>query len=96
MLGISIETAALNVNGTTTDVDAILTIIDIVDISIDNVDSQLGVDGRFEPSTLASAANGYVEWEIEFVISGTATATERGAPIALDSYALRGFRCRWE
>ncbi|WP_394749841.1 T9SS type B sorting domain-containing protein [Spongiimicrobium salis] len=79
---------ALNVNGGTINADAVLSIIEVNNITIDNVDTALGVDNRFEPSTTTTAAGGYVEWEILFVESGTASATENGAPILIDSYTL--------
>lgn len=79
---------ALNVNGTSTDVDAVLTIVLTSNITIDNVDSALGVDNRFEPSTTTTAAGGFVEWELLFVESGTASASSDGTPILLDSYTL--------
>ncbi|AXT19420.1 DUF11 domain-containing protein [Flavobacteriaceae bacterium AU392] len=78
----------INVNGTGSNADALLTIIDINNITVNNVDSTLGVENRFEPSTTTTAAGGFVEWELIFVQSGTATAISDGTSIPLDSFTL--------
>ena len=79
---------ALNVNGSPINADAVVTIITLNNINVNSVDTALGVDNRFEPETTTTAAGGFVEWEILFIESGTATATSDGAPILIDSYTL--------
>ncbi|TBN13961.1 Ig-like domain-containing protein, partial [Hyunsoonleella pacifica] len=78
----------VNVNGSASNADAVVTIIELNNITVNNVDTTLGVDNRFEPSTTTTAAGGYVEWEIQFVEDGTANASTNGVPILVDSYTL--------
>ncbi|MBV7270391.1 Ig-like domain-containing protein, partial [Winogradskyella luteola] len=80
--------AVINVNGTAANADVLLTIVELNNINLVSVDTALGDDNRFEPSTLTTAANGYVEWEMIFVESGTASAISDGVPILLESYTL--------
>ncbi|QLG46322.1 T9SS type B sorting domain-containing protein [Costertonia aggregata] len=70
-------------------VDAIVTIVDISDSSVEGVDTVLGVDDRFEPLTNTSAPDGYVEWEVQFVLDGSVTnATDTGITAYLESFTM--------
>ena len=82
------QNVVTNVDGTGIDVDAVLTILDLNNITVSSVDSNVGLDDRFEPQTQTTSAGGYVEWEFRFVRSGTANATSNGVPILIDSYTL--------
>ncbi len=79
----------VNVNGTTSNADAVVTIVELNNIIVNSVDTVLGVDNRFEPTTTTTAAGGYAEWEIVFVEDGTANASTNGTPIEVDSYTLQ-------
>ncbi|MDO5970964.1 Ig-like domain-containing protein, partial [Flavivirga aquimarina] len=79
----------VNVNGTTSNADAVITIIELNNITVNSVDTVLGVDNRFEPTTTTTADGGYAEWEIVFVEDGTANAVTNGTPIEVDSYTLQ-------
>ncbi|NAS29680.1 T9SS type B sorting domain-containing protein [Flavobacteriaceae bacterium R38] len=79
----------VNVNGSGVNADAVLTIISISNSSVNSIDTTLGVDNRFEPTTTTTAANGFIEWELVFVVDGTADAVSNGIPIPLDSYTLQ-------
>ncbi len=69
--------------------DAVLTIEDLVDMNIINVDTEIGLDSRFEPTTNTTAAGGYVQWRLEFLLDGTVTdATDEGVPARVDSFSL--------
>ena len=82
------QNVVTDVDGTGIDVDAVLTILDLNNITVSSVDSNVGLDDRFEPQTQTTSAGGYVEWEFRFVRSGTANATSNGVPILIDSYTL--------
>ncbi|SFD43507.1 Ig-like domain-containing protein, partial [Algibacter pectinivorans] len=75
-------------------IDAIVTIVDKVNVDEPNadsftVDSTLGVDDRFEPTVNTGAGDGYVEWQIEFVLDGTVTdANDVGVRARLESFAV--------
>lgn len=81
------QDVALSSDGFT--LDAILTIKDRVNSNVITVDSALGSDSRFEPTTRTTAAGGYIEWQLEFVLDGTVTnATDVGALARVDSFSL--------
>jgi len=80
---------ALNVNGTAQDVDAVVTIIEINNATLNTpIDTAIGLDGRFEPTITTTVAGGFVEWELLFVIADSASASDNGVPILIDSYTL--------
>ncbi|KAA1243815.1 SdrD B-like domain-containing protein, partial [Aquimarina sp. RZ0] len=69
--------------------DAVLTINNIVDASVISVDTVLGVDDRFEPTTNTTAPDGFVEWQIEFVYDGTViNAADAGVRGILDTFSM--------
>lgn len=81
------QDVALSTDGFT--LDAILIIKDIVNSSVISVDTALGSDSRLEPTTRTTAAGGYVEWELLFVLDGTVTtATDAGVLARVDSFSL--------
>ncbi len=82
------ENVVINVNGTSNNADAVVKINELNNMTIVDVDRELGDDNRFEPLTDVTVDGGYVEWEIVFVESGTANASTDGVPIPLDSYVL--------
>ncbi|PRP67260.1 hypothetical protein [Nonlabens agnitus] len=75
-------------------VDAIVTIIDKVNVeepTADSfiVDSVIGLDNRFEPTINTGPGIGYVEWQVEFVIDGTVVdANDVGTLARLDSFTV--------
>ena len=75
-------------------IDAIVTIVDKVNMDEPNadsftIDSTLGVDDRFEPTVNTGAGDGYVEWQVEFVLDGTVIdANDVGVRARLDSFAV--------
>ncbi|WP_179344061.1 DUF7507 domain-containing protein, partial [Winogradskyella ursingii] len=70
-------------------VDAIFTIVDIVDASVEDVDAINGLEARFEPTNIITAIGGYVEWQLEFVLDGTVTnASDVGVKARLDSFTM--------
>lgn len=69
--------------------DVILTIEDVVNCNIINVDTVIGSDSRFEPTLNTTAAGGYVDWKLEFVLDGTVTdANDEGVLARVDSFSL--------
>jgi len=69
--------------------DAVLTILSIRGAQIVSVDSQLGVDSRFEPLIRIGRTGGWVDWGLEFVLAGTVnTATDIGSQAQVDSFTL--------
>ncbi|MFS4482056.1 Ig-like domain-containing protein, partial [Hyunsoonleella sp. 2307UL5-6] len=75
-------------------IDAIVTIVDKVNLDEPfagsfTVDSTLGADDRFEPTVNTGPGDGYVEWQIEFVLDGTVTdANDVGVRARLDTFEL--------
>ncbi|KAA5824018.1 hypothetical protein FPF71_10360, partial [Algibacter amylolyticus] len=75
-------------------IDAIVTIVNKVNTqeataNSFTVDSALGEDDRFEPTVNTGAGDGYVEWQIEFVLDGSVTdANDQGIRARLDNFSL--------
>ncbi|WP_298555212.1 Calx-beta domain-containing protein, partial [uncultured Algibacter sp.] len=75
-------------------IDAIVTIIDKVnmdepDAAAFTIDSTLGVDDRFEPTVNTGAGDGYVEWQVEFVLDGTVIdANDVGVRARLETFSV--------
>lgn len=75
-------------------IDAIITILDKVNVEEPNagsfiIDSSLGVDDRFEPTINTGSGDGYVEWKVDFVLSGSVVnATDTGTFARLEEFTI--------
>ncbi|WP_157486483.1 T9SS type B sorting domain-containing protein [Maribacter forsetii] len=85
-----IDDVALNVNGSTQDVDALLTLVSFTGTPVvGDVDNTQFVQNRFEPTITYDTAGEAVRWRMQFIVAGSSDANIADAvPVPLDTYTL--------
>ncbi|MGS0527447.1 hypothetical protein ACU8V7_21955 [Zobellia nedashkovskayae] len=85
-----IDDVALNVNGSTQDVDALLTLVSFTGTPVvGDVDNTQFVQNRFEPTITYDTAGEAVRWRMQFIVAGSSDSNIADAvPVPLDTYTL--------